>query len=65
MYDVNPLGPMMHLRELDRRAARRHQRLRPKKQNGYGLTAIREAAIAVLRRLHTFHMFGARRWAGF
>jgi hypothetical protein len=56
---------MMHLKELDRRAARRHQRLRPKKQNRYGLAAICEAAAAVLRRLHTFHVFGARQEAGF
>src|SRR5262245_21786930 len=38
MYDVNPLGPMMHLKELDRQAAPQLRPLRPRKQNGFSLT---------------------------
>jgi hypothetical protein len=63
MYDVNPLGPMMHLKELEQRAASRLRRLQPTKQNSYSLAAISVSMIAVLRRLHMFHMLGTRRRA--
>jgi hypothetical protein len=53
MYDVNPLGPMIHLKELDRRATPQLRPLRPGMQDVFSLTAISASVIAVVRRLHT------------
>jgi hypothetical protein len=52
MYDVNPLGPMMHLKELDRLARPQLWPRRPRMQNGFSLTAVSALVIAVLRGLH-------------
>src|SRR5262249_54367522 len=49
-YDINPLGPMMHLKELARQAT---PRLRPlRRQNGFSLIAVKSSMIAFLRHLH-------------
>jgi hypothetical protein len=53
MYDVNPLGPLMHLKELDRRAAARLRPLRPRRQSASRVTAVRAVIITLLQRLHT------------
>jgi len=52
MYDVNPLGPMMHLKELDRQATPRLRRLRTGWQNGFSLSGVKLSMIAFLRHLH-------------
>ena len=52
MHDVNPLGPIMHLRELDRQAA---PRLRPFRSAGDGTPMVAASTapiIAVLRPIH-------------
>jgi hypothetical protein len=51
MHDVNPLGPMMHLRELDRQAAPRLRSLRPGRQGATRLAALGAMMITLLRRL--------------
>jgi hypothetical protein len=48
MYDVNPLGPLMHLKELDRQAARISHPIRP---NTPRLVAFRASTIGLLRDL--------------
>ena len=53
MYDVNPLGPMMHLRELERQSARRLRLVRPRRQNDFGLTAFKSLIIAFTQRAYT------------
>jgi hypothetical protein len=52
MHDINPLGPMMHLKELNRQAAPTLRPLRSRRQDGSSVTAVRAAMIALLRRLH-------------
>ena len=52
MYDVNPLGPMMHLKELDRRAIPRLRPLRTGWQNGFSLSGVKSSMLAFLRHLH-------------
>jgi len=51
MYDVNPLGPIMHLKELDRQATPRLRPLRTGRQDGLSLTAAGLSVIALLQRL--------------
>jgi hypothetical protein len=51
MYDVNPLGLMMHLRELERQAAPKLRSLRPREQDASSHAAIGTATILLLRRL--------------
>lgn len=51
MYDVNPLGLMMHLRDLDRQAAPKLRSLRLGEQHVSGLTAVGAVTISLLRRL--------------
>jgi len=58
MYDVNPLGPIMHLRELDRQAT---PQLRPFRLEGKSmpiLTSFRATMIAVLRRFYSVAHLG-------
>jgi hypothetical protein len=61
MYDVNPLGPMMHLKELDRQAAPKLRSVRSRRQDVFSLTAVKLSVIAFLQSLHAFRLFGARR----
>jgi hypothetical protein len=49
MYDVNPLGPMMHLKELERQAIPKLRSVRSMKQPAFSLAV---AVMALLRRLH-------------
>jgi hypothetical protein len=53
MYDVNPLGPMMHLKELDQQAVPKCRPLPPRRQDIPSLTALTAAMISLLRRVHT------------
>jgi hypothetical protein len=53
MHDVNPLGPMMHLKELERRAAPRLHPLLPSRQDVSSLTTAGSSMIAFLLQLHT------------
>ena len=55
MYDVNPLGPMMHLKELDRQAALRLRSPRNKRQDGSSPTAVSWSIFAYLQRLFAVH----------
>jgi hypothetical protein len=52
MHDVNPLGPMMHLKELDRQAV---PKLRPLsgREAAPSLATLTAVAVSLLRRLHT------------
>jgi hypothetical protein len=59
MYDVNPLGPMMHLKELDRQAAQKIWLLRSRRQGVFSFTGIK-LVIGFLQYLHAFHLFGAQ-----
>ena len=52
MYDVNPLGPMMHLKELDRQAAPKLRPVRSTRQTVFSVAVLGAAMIALLRRLH-------------
>ena len=61
MYDVNPLGPLMHLKELDRQAAPKLRPLRSRRNNWFSFTAVSTSVIAVLQRLHAFRLFGVGR----
>jgi hypothetical protein len=51
MHDVNPLGPMMHLRELDRQVAPKLRSLRARKEGVPSLGALGAMMITLLRRL--------------
>jgi len=53
MHDVNPLGPLMHLKELERQAAPRLHPLRAKRQDVSNLTPVSSLMIAFLQRLHS------------
>jgi hypothetical protein len=57
MHDVNPLGPMMHLKELERQAVPRLRSLRPRRQDVSSLTAAGSSIIAFLQQLHTVRLF--------
>jgi hypothetical protein len=57
MHDVNPLGPMMHLRELERQAAPLLRSLRPWGQDGSSLTAVGSSMIAFVQQLHSVRLF--------
>jgi hypothetical protein len=61
MYDVNPLGPLMHLKELDRQAAAKLRPLRSSRNNWISFTAVSTSLIAGLKRLHAFRLLGAGR----
>jgi hypothetical protein len=61
MYDVNPLGPMMHLKELDRQAAPKLRLLRSRRSNSFSLTGLSASVIAVLQRVHAFRLFDTGR----
>ena len=50
MYDVNPLGPMMHLKELERQAAPKLRPVQDTRHGAFGVTALAAALIALLRR---------------
>ena len=52
MYDVNPLGPMMHLKELGRQLTPRLRPLRAGRQNGVSLSGVKSSMIAFLQHLH-------------
>jgi hypothetical protein len=54
MHDVNSLGPMMHLKELDRQATPRLRPLRTGSQNGFSFTAVKSSMIVFLRQLRAF-----------
>ena len=52
MHDVNPLGPMMHLKELGRQLTPRLRPLRAGRQNGVSLSGVKSSMIAFLQHLH-------------
>jgi hypothetical protein len=52
MHDINPLGPMMHLKELNRQVAQKLRPLRSRRKDGSSVATVRAAMIALLRRLH-------------
>jgi hypothetical protein len=49
MYDVNPLGPLMHLKDLDRQAVPKLRTVRSWSESSFCVAAL---MIAPLRRLH-------------
>jgi hypothetical protein len=49
MYDVNPLGPLMHLKELERQAISASHRDRDGSRSN--ISALREGLAILLRRL--------------
>jgi hypothetical protein len=49
MFDVNPLGPMMHLKELERRAAPKLRPVQCARQGAFRV-AVRGAVVIVLLR---------------
>ncbi len=51
MYDFNPLGPLMHLKELKRQAAPKLRPVRSRRQDVSSVTAVRAALRSLLRRL--------------
>jgi hypothetical protein len=51
MHDINPLGPMMHLKELDRQATPRLRRLRSRTHDRSSLTAASLSMLSYPRRL--------------
>jgi hypothetical protein len=50
MYDVNPLGPMMHLRDLERQSAPKLRPVRAARKHYFRVAAIGAAVIVLLRR---------------
>ena len=58
MYDVNPLGPMMHLKELERQAAPKLLHLQSR--NSFNFAAISTSLLAV-QHLRAFLRYGVRR----
>jgi len=60
MYDVNPLGLTMHLRELDRRAAPKLQSLRLGEQHVSSLTVVGAAMLSLLHALTRLPFFRRR-----
>ena len=59
MHDVNLLGPMMHLRELERQAQAAHwiQQLRRRNQDGSRFAAVGSSMTAFLQQLRTVRLF--------
>ena len=51
MYDVNPLGPLMHLKELNRQAVPTLRRVRFGRQGDSSVAAFSASVISFLRRL--------------
>jgi hypothetical protein len=49
MYDVNPLGHLMHLKDLDRQAVPKLRAVRSQRESSFSVTAV---MIALLQRLH-------------
>ncbi len=60
MHDINPLGPMLHLKELERQAAPKLRQLRSS-QRVPNVTTLSAAIIALLGRLRVvgFHWHAA------
>jgi hypothetical protein len=52
MYDVNPLGPLMHLKELERQVAPKLRPVRRARKHSFRLAVPGAMVIALLRRLH-------------
>lgn len=52
MYDINPLGPLMHLKELDRQAAPKLYPVRSTTQDASSVTICGPSMLLVLRCLH-------------
>ena len=50
MYDINPLGPLLHLRQLEQQASPKLRQLRPSRQN-VSITDLGLAIAAYLRGL--------------
>lgn len=48
MYDVNPLGPQMHLKDLDRQAVPKLQAVQPARESSFSVETV---WLALLRRL--------------
>jgi hypothetical protein len=67
MHDVNPLGQIMHLRELDRQAAPQLRPLRLERKGMPMLTTFRAKMTAVLRRFTRWHILasGQTSWNDF
>lgn len=53
MYDVNPLGPLMHLNDLDRLAVPKLWAVQSPKESPFSVAVV---MIALLRRLHAAGM---------
>jgi hypothetical protein len=51
MYDVNPLGPLMHLKELERQALASHRV--PRKVRGSILALLPIRLAALFKRIHS------------
>ncbi len=51
MYDVNPLGPMMHLKELDRQAVPTLRQVRSARQDASSVAALGFTILSFLRGL--------------
>ena len=58
MHDVNPLGPMMHLGELDRRAARQLRPFRPEGDGTPKVAVFAATIVAFLRCIHAVVRLG-------
>ncbi len=54
MYDVNQLGPMMHLKELERQAAPKLRPVRDTRQGAFNIATLGAAVIALLQRFRAF-----------
>jgi hypothetical protein len=52
MHDINPLGPVMHLKDFDRQATL-NRPLRPGRHDAFSFAAFRGAIFALLQRLLT------------
>ncbi len=50
MYDINPLGPLLHLRQLEQQASPQLRQLRPSRQN-VSIVGLGLAVAAYLQRL--------------
>jgi hypothetical protein len=48
MYDVNPLGPQMHLKDLDRQTLTKLQAVQPPRESSFSVAAV---VFALLRRI--------------
>jgi hypothetical protein len=59
MYDVNPLGPMMHLKELERQAAPKDRPVRYTRQGTFRGAAVGAAVNVLMRRFLRLAFIGA------